>query len=52
MFLCPVTTGDQTDLGIFHTFLKLHLFEIDPMGWGASGFGSKVKGSSIIVPVL
>ena len=29
---------------------KCHLVQIDPMGRGASGFGSNVKGSSDVVP--
>ena len=29
---------------------KCHLVQIDPMGWGASGIGSNVKGSSDVVP--
>ena len=31
---------------------ECHLVQIDPMGWGASGFGSNFKGSSDVVPFL
>ena len=31
---------------------EFHFVQIDPMGRGASGFGSNVKGLSVIVPLI
>ena len=30
---------------------EFHLVHIDPMGRGASGFGSNIKGPSVVVPL-
>ena len=61
-FTCQVKSG-QVSTGFFVVGIELyqkdrvsgsecHLVQIDPMGRGASRFGSNVKGTSNVVPFL